>query len=123
VWRSARAVGTPASSISSFANAFELSSRAGGWPEHRQRRGAEGIHDPGGERRFGANECEIRLLALGQFHQRRHVARRDIHAAPHAREPRIARSGNDLDARMTPRQRPGDGVFTAAAAHDQHLHF
>ena len=84
---------------------------------------AECIHESGGERRLGPNDREVGTLAQREIEERAGVRRLHRGAAAELRQPRVARGGDDVEGRMTPRERPGEGVLAPAAADQQHLHF
>ena len=120
-WRQ-RAVGTPASLhrlLGEGLGALELR-RGGGWAEGKMPARVERVHEPGDERRLGADDGEVNALALDGRHDRRRRRRRRCRAGARparcrrcrartaARSPsRSARARARAHARVRPRLRRG----------------
>ena len=118
----ARAVGTPASTMSVFENAFDVSSIAAGArrPEDRQSRRAERVDDAGGERRLGPDERPVDAvpLAPSATSASTSVAATATHVASSAM-PGLPGRGEELERRIFLSQAPGERVFAPATAHEQ----
>ena len=93
-------------------------------PEAAQSRGRERVAEADDERRFGTDDGEADLFALGESEQGRHVVRGDVDVGRVRLEPRarVARRDEDLRHARRLRNFPGQRVFATAGTDDQHFH-
>ena len=108
-------------SLGEVLGAFELRRGARG-PEDAKTPGAELVHDPGGERRFGTDEREGDAFAFGEVGELIEIRDGEVFKAFRHGRPGIARGDEHLFHAGTLRQAPGEGVFTAAVADNEKLH-
>ena len=112
------------------AGAEVLGERLGGFEERRVPARAEAgdppfgepVAEPGGERRFRADDDQVRPLARREGRDAARVRgghRREPGQPP---DPGVARGGDQLSEVGALRNRPGEGVFPTAPADEQHPH-
>ena len=121
----ARAVGTPASTMSSFRKCLRrLEHRAGARrAEDRQAGAAKRVDDAGGERRLGSDQRPVDALLPRERHASRSMSVAPIgtHVANSAM-PGLPGAAKISMRRIILSQAPGERVLAPASAHEQHLH-
>ena len=117
----ASAVGTPAAAITSLAKALEPSSRAAAArrAEAGDARGADGVGDPGDQRRLGTDHDQVGADPRGQVGDRRAVHRVDGVQGGDGGDARVARGGVHLGDVGVAGERERQRVLAAAAPDDQ----
>ena len=118
------AVGTPAASMISLANALEPSSRAAAprGPEGGDAARGQEVDEAGDERRLGPDDDEVDGLALGRRGHGGHVAGADVEQARVARDAGVAGRAEHLGLLRRAPERADDRVLAPARADDEDLH-
>ena len=121
---SVRAVGTPARSSTSFANAFDPSMRAPAaeGPKTGHAAAAQAVGEPGDERRFRADDDEVDTQRAREREHAVAVLGEDGMTAAELGDARIARCGVQLVEPRALRDLPGESVLASTRADDEHPH-
>ena len=120
----ARAVGTPALNISSFAKRLDDSILGGGrrWAERPESARGQPIDQPGRQRRLRADDGEIEALPDPQRDEAVQIGGQRPVAYGQRFDAGIPRSAVKVQRWIVVLQLPGDRVFATATADDQDFH-
>ena len=118
------AVGTPAASMISLANAFEPSSRAAAATraEAADAGGEQRVGEPVDERRLRPDDDEVDLRRAGRGGERVGIVRGRVERPRVAADAGVAGRAQDLGRLRRAQQRPDERVLAPAGADDEDPH-